>query len=321
VSTQPRDDLKSIGTRLKLEPSSKREVLSELHAHFEDQVEDLEESGLSREEACRVAAESFGSLRSVVDELNEVHSSSNWGQTAIAALPHLLFCLLFALHQWSNFVWVAATLVCTIGVTIYGWQHNKPTWFFTWLGYTLMPLFVVGFFLLERAVGSGSIFSPWWVWLLMVVYFPIILWLFIRILVQILRRDWLLGSLMALPVPALAGWFMMADWREALLGSDRQSIYALEPWIAMSFLSLAGIVVLFTRLRQRPLKAGALLVSGLATLIFVACSRGGNIDLLDLMILASMVVFLILGPALLEHKVVEQESESSDYLLQHNLRR
>jgi hypothetical protein len=320
VSTEPGRYLEGMRARLRLESASKREVLCELRAHFEDRADELEEAGLPREEAVRVAAESFGSLGTVVDELNQVHNSSNWPQTVVAALPHLLFCLLFALHQWSNGVWLAAIVVSTVGVAIYGWQHNKPTWFFTWLGYALMPLLVVGFFLMEEAFGSGNFLSKWWVWPLMVVYFPVILWLFVHILLQVLKRDWLLGSLMALPVPAMVGWFMTADWREALLGSDKQSVHSLEPWIALSFLTLAGIVVLFTRLRQRSLRAGVLLISGLAILVFMTCSNGGNIDLLHLVVLGSVMLFILLGPALLEHRVLEQEAKYSDILLGRNLR-
>ena len=309
----PRRYLHSARAALRLEDSSKREVLDELYTHLEDEVEELEEAGLSEEEAARVAAESFGPLKTVVDELNEVHNSSNWWQTAVAALPHLLFALLFASHQWSNVGWLLVVLMSTVGVAVYGWQHNKPTWFFTWLGYALMPLFVVGFFLLEQALRLGSLFSPWWVWVLMVVYFPVILWLFIHILIQVLRRDWLLGSLMALPLPVTVGWFMTAQWQEELLGGDQSSIQSLEPWIALSLLTLSGIVVLFTRLKQRPLKAAALICSGLAILTLIVCSNSGSMSLINLGLLASIMVVLLVGPAVLEHRIPHREAEPWDY--------
>lgn len=318
VSTGPRRYLGDVRTKLRLDSSSKRETLCELYAHFEDQVEELKEAGFSEEEAASIAARSFGPVKEIADELNEVHNRSNWAETLVAALPHFLFATLFALHQWSNIGWLVVILICTVGVAVYGWQHNKPTWFFTWLGYALIPLLVVGFFLLEHALSMKSLGSAWWVWLLLAVYFPVILWLFIHIVVRVLRRDWLLGSLMALPIPPIVGWFMTAQWKEELLEGGKHTVQSLEPWIALSFLTLAGIVVLFNRLKQRTLKVGALLVCGLAVVILIACSSGGSFGLLNVVVLALIILFLLLGPALLEHKVVDQDAKSPDYLLDHN---
>jgi len=281
-------------------------------------VEELEETGLSEEEATKVATQYFGSLKQVAGELSEAHNSSNWTQTIAAALPHLLFALLFALRLWSNISWLSVILISIVGIAIYGWQHNKPTWFFTWLGYALMPLLAVGVFLLERALSLDVFQSSWWVWLIVIGYFPIILLLFIHILIQVLRRDWLLGSLMVLPVPAIVGWFMTPEWKEGLLGSSRDSLHSLEPWMALSFLTLAGIVILFTRLRQRFLKAGILLAAGLAVLILIACSSG-NIGFPNVVILVLMTLFLLVGPALLEHKMAYQDSKFWDYLSKRNL--
>lgn len=317
--TELRYYLNNIRASLKLDPSSEKEILCELYTHFEDRVEELKEEGFSEEEATKAAAQYFGPLKAVAGELNEVHSSINWAQTIVAALPHLLFALLFALHQWSNVGWLSVILISIVGVAIYGWRHNKPTWFFTWLGYALVPLLVIGVFLLEQALNLNTLNSSWWVWLIVIIYFPLILWLFIHILLQVLRRDWLLGSLMVLPAPAIVGWFMTAQWKEESLEESRHPLYSLEPWIVLSFLTLAVIVILFTRLRQRPLKTGVLLAAGLAILILIACSSGGNIGFPNLVVLALVTLFLLLGPALLEHKIAHQEAKSWDYLLERNL--
>lgn len=307
-------------TRLRLDSAARKETFAELRAHLEDRVEELEEEGFSREEAVRVAAESFGNVRAVAEELNEAHDGTNWTQTVVAALPHVLFALLFALHQWSNVGWLLVILLCTTGVTVYGWQRSKPTWFFTWLGYTLMPLLVVGSFLVEYGLSLNGFGSSWWVWLLCGIYFPIILWLFVHIVIQVLRRDWLLGSLMTLPLPATVGWLMTTQWKEQLLGGGGQGIHGLEPWTALSFLTLGGIVVLFSRLKQRHLKVVTLLVSGLAVIVVIACSSA-SFGLPNLIILALLVLFLLVGPALVEHKVVDQDTESLDCLFEHNPRR
>ncbi len=314
--TELRHHLDRIRANLKLDSSSEKEILCELYTHFEDRVEELKEAGFSEEEATKAAAQHFGPLKAVASELNEVHSSINWAQTIAAALPHLLFALLFALHQWSNVSWLSVILISIVVVAIYGWRHNKPTWFFTWLGYALVPLLVIGVFLLEQALNLNNLNSSWWVWLIVIVYFPLILWLFIHILLQVLRRDWLLGSLMVLPVPAIVGWFLTAQQEKGLLGESRHPLYDLTPWIVLSFLTLAGIVILFTRLRQRPLKTGVLLAAGLAILILIAFSSGGSIGFPNLVVLALVTLFLLLGPALLERKIAHQEAEAWDYLLE-----
>jgi len=319
VSTGLKRYLADGKAKLRLDPASKRQTLYELYTHLEDRVEELEEAGISEEEATRMAMQSFGPLKPVAEELNEVHNSSNWTQSIIAALPHFLFSLLFALHQWSNIVWLTSILLCTIGVAIYGWYHNKPIWFFTWLGYALLPLLVFGFFLLQHALSLKTLSASWWVWLLLVVYSPVFLWLFIQIVVQTLRRDWLLGSLMALPILPIVGWFMTAQWKDNLLGEDKDTIRNLAPWIALSFLTLAGIVVLFNRLRRRRLKAGALLVSGFAMVILIARSSSGNFGLAETVIMASLILFLLLGPALLEHRLADHDAKSADSLLEQNL--
>ena len=308
------------GARLRLDSASGKETLAELQAHLEDQVEELEGEGFSQEEAATIAAECFGDVKAVADGLNEAHNSSNWPQAVAAALPHVLFSMLFALHQWSNVGWLLVILLCTAGVTIYGWQHNKPTWLFTWLGYTLIPLLVVGSFLVEYGLSLNSFGSSWWVWLLCGIYFPVILWLFVHIVIQVLKRDWLLGSLMMLPLPAVVGWLMTTQWKEQLLGGGGKGVHGLEPWIALSFLTLGGIVVLFIKLKQRHLKVATLLVSGVAVVVVVTCSSG-SFGLLNLIIPTLLILFLLLGPALVEHKLVDQDVESLDCFVESNLHR
>ncbi len=292
-----------------MDAPARRDVLNEMRGHIQEEVADLMEQGYTEEEAVRIASESFGTLDNLVQELNEVHNHSNWVQTLIAALPHLIFALLFALHLWSNMAWLVIILICTVGVTIYGWHHNKPTWLFTWLGYALIPLLIVGIFLLEQASKADTMIPSWLAWPLMIVYFPVILWFFLHIMIQVLRRDWLLGSLMALPVPPIVGWLMTAPWKSELLGAGTPALQSLEPWVALSFLTLAGIVALFTRLKQRPLKVGVLLLSGLTFLFIITFSTGGSVGIMTLVIVGFMAVLLLILPALLEQRLARAEVE------------
>jgi hypothetical protein len=88
----------------------------------------------------------------------------------------------------------------------------------------------------------------------------------------------------------------------------------------LSLLTLAGIVVLFNKFKQRRLKAGVLLISGLAVLIFIACSSAGSVGVLKLVFVASIMLLLLLAPALLERRVANQGDESWDFLFEHRPR-
>jgi hypothetical protein len=321
VLTELRQYLASIGAKLKLDSSSEKEILWELYTHFEDRVEELEETGVSEEEATKLAAECFGSPQTVAGALNEAHSSNNWAQAIVAALPHLLVALLFALRQWHNIFWLVAILGSIVVAVVYGWRRNKPDWFFSWLGYAILPLLMVGFILLILLGQALSLLSTnlpygWWVWLAALVYFPIMWWLLIPLAVQTIRRDWLLGSVMVLPLPAIAGWFLAVRQEEGVSGGGNQPfLHGLEPWIALSFFTLAGIVILFVRLRQRPLKTGVLLIAGLAILSLLACSSAG-LNFSNFVVLILVALFLLLGPALLGNRLERREAETWDHLLQ-----
>ncbi len=318
--TELRQYLASIGTKLKLDSSSEKEILWELYTHFEDRVEELTETGVSEEEATKLAAECFGSPQTVAGELNEAHTGSNWAQAVVAALPHLLIALLFALRQWHNILWLVAILGSVVVAVVYGWRRNKPDWFFSWLGYAILPLLVVGFILILLLGQALSLLSTdlpygWWVWLAALVYFPIMWWLIIPIAVQTIRRDWLLGSLMVLPLPAIAGWFLAVQQEEGLAGGGNQLFFhSLEPWIALSFFTLAGIVILFIRLRPRRLKTGVLLIAGLAILSLLAFSSAG-LDFSNFVVLTLVALFLVLGPALLGNRLERREAAIWDHLL------
>jgi hypothetical protein len=300
--------LNSVRLQLKLDPSSAKDILSELYTHFEDRVEDLQESGFTEEEATRIASQEFGSSKKVAEELHDVHSISNWPQAIMAALPHVLFGLLFAFRQWTNAFWLSIIVLSVFGVVAYGWKHNKPTWFFTWLGYALTPLLVVGLLLLDKALGAGVLSSSWWLWASVVVYFSIVTAICAIILAYTWRRDWLLGSLSVLPFLAVIGWVLTDRWSGGLIAGEG-FLHGLEPWIALSFLALAGIVIIFTRLKKRWLRVGVLLVAGLVVLTMMTSASGRSVDIANLVFLVIIALTIILGPALVDRRLAPRDQD------------
>ena len=88
-----------------------------------------------------------------------------------------------------------------------------------------------------------------------------------------------------LPFLAVIGWFLTAQWRDRLLQNGGGGLQGLEVWIALSLLTLAGIVILLTRLRKRWLKVAVLLVAGLVVLMLMALSSGGSIGFFNIAVL------------------------------------
>jgi hypothetical protein len=294
--------LNTVRLQLKLDPSSEKEILTELYNHFEDRVEELQESGLSEEEATAKASREFGPSQKVAEELHEVHSISDWPQAVMAALPHVLFGLLFAFRQYTNAFWLSIIIMSVIGAVAYGWRHHKPTWFFTWLGYALTPFLVVGLVLLDKALDVSVLSSSWWLWAIVVIYFTIVAAICTIILVHTWRRDWLLGSLSVLPFLAVIGWVLTDRWNGGLIQSGG-FLHGLEPWIALSFLALAGMVIIFTRLKKRWLRVGVLLVAALVILTMMTSAAGRNANLANVVLLAIIALAIILGPALVDRRL------------------
>ena len=287
--------LDSIKYNLRLDPSSEREVTSELETHIEDRLQELRQSGLSEEEAANTCVKLLGSAKLVARQIYEAHSQGTWRQALLASTPHLLFGLLFALNRWQGIGWLLIMLVLVLSMAVYGWWHGKPAWLFPWLGYSLLPVVAAGLLLLYLPKG--------WSWVAILLYIPLALWLLYRITVQTIKRDWLYSSLMLFPVPIILGWFLAVQLEGRFPEFSVERLHDLAPWIGLSFLALAVTAATFIRLRQRWLKVTVLFISGLLTLIMAACYAEGRLGLSTFLVLILVLLSLFLTPALLERKI------------------
>lgn len=284
--------LDNIRYNSKLNRSDEREVISELEAHIEDRIQELEEDGLSEEEAISTCLEQMGSTKLVAQQMYEAYSQGSWKQVLIASMPHLLFGLLFVLNWWQHIGWLSVVLLLILGTAVYGWWHGKPTWVFSWLGYSLLPVLAVGLLLIYLPRGWSLLAIP--------LYIPLALWWLFHIIIQTTRRDWLFSSLMLLPIPIIIGWFLAVSPEGKLTEYSLQRVYYFAPWIGLSFMALALTIAAFIRLRQRWLRICLLSISGLLTLTLVVYYTSGQLNTLTFsgLILVMWGVFLI--PPLLE---------------------
>ena len=90
--------LESVRDNLKLDFPAEKDVIAELETHVEDRFQEFIQSGLSQEEAGENCLGVLGSAKLIARQIYEAHSQGTWGQTLLAASPHLLFALLFVLN-------------------------------------------------------------------------------------------------------------------------------------------------------------------------------------------------------------------------------
>ncbi|TES84233.1 MAG: hypothetical protein E3J92_01815 [Dehalococcoidia bacterium] len=284
--------LDSVRENLKLDSSTEQEVIQELAAHIEDEVQELKDSGLSEEEAANTCLTLMGSAKTLARQIYESHSQGSWTQALFAAMPHLLFGLLFALSWWQGIIGLLAVLVVVLSVVVYGWWRGKPSWLFSWLGYSLLPVVFAGLLLLYLPAG--------WAWIAILVYIPMALWLVCSFTLKTIKRDWLYSSLMLLPLPIIIGWFLAVEPVDKMPAYWLQRLQEFAPWIGLTFLSLGVAVTTFIRLRKRWLRMSVLIMSGLITLTMIAYYTEGRLSVPAFLALIIVMLILLLSPALVE---------------------
>jgi hypothetical protein len=295
--------LDSVQENLRLDLSVAGEVIHELETHIEEEVQELREAGLSEEEAANACLGLLGSAKLVARQIYEAHSQGTWSQALLAAMPHLLFGLLFVLNWWRGIGWLLGMLVLILSTAVYGWWRGKPAWLFPWLGYSLLPVVAAGLLLLYLPEG--------WSWVAIVIYIPLALWLLYSITVKTIRRDWLYSSLMLLPVPTIIGWFLAVEPVNQFPEYWLQRIQDFAPWMGLTFLALGVTVATFIRLRKRWLRVSVLVMSGLITLTMVAYYTEGRLSIPAFLILIVVMLLLLLSPAFLERTLKHTEQQSA----------
>jgi hypothetical protein len=297
--------LEYIKYRSRLSPSETTGIISELETHLEDSVRELTENGLSEEEATRTCLDRMGGTGLVARRIYEAYSQGSWTQALLAAMPHLLFGLLFVLNWWHYAGWLTVVLLLTLATTVYGWWHGKPTWVFSWLGYTLLPIIVLGILLLYL--------PNIWSLLTLVIYLPVAMWWLFRIVIHITKKDWLFSTVMLMPLPIIVGWFIAVSPAGKLDETSLQRLNFFAPWIGLSFIVLALTIAVFLRLRQRALRIGLLAASGVLTLSLVVYYTFGRLNTLTFLGLMLVMWGVLLVPPVLERYLRRNERIYREY--------
>ncbi len=180
---------------LELSSSQKEEVLCELSTHLEEEVEELEREGLSGEEASTKAVEALGSTEEIAKALNQVYAHGSDREAILASLPYFLSFFLFSLGLEEN---IGALIFGggTVIVALLLGRTTRSPWVLTWMGYSFVLLFALGF-VMWNVISS-----------LALVYSLAVVSLLLSKVIGVAKEDPYLIPLISVPPLIFGVWFL-----------------------------------------------------------------------------------------------------------------
>ncbi|HVO38622.1 MAG TPA: hypothetical protein VMV03_06280 [Spirochaetia bacterium] len=311
MRTEVASFLNQVRAHLHLDPGTESRVISELYTHFQEKVSELQDGGLPEPLATREALASFGGARSIARLMYEAYSRGSWMEALISCQPHMIVAALFATHVWRQPVLLVTAFSTIVFIALVGWRRGTPPWLYSWIGYAVFPLLILTYVSWDPAVrtvtyvayGTG-IPAPLWQLGLLGCLCMSTIWLVAATTVKIARRDWILVSLMLLPLPVLAIWLITVSRSEGyLLNALRGFEGRFSRWdtaMALFCATLGVASVFFVRIRQRLLKAGAVLAVGIVGGAAVLRSFWGLGGLFAIIVLSLSLLAFLTSPFLLK---------------------
>jgi hypothetical protein len=238
---------------LRIDSRARQAVAREFRAHLEDHIRDLRWRGLSEEEACNAAVESFGNPQLIAEDLLRIHSKGTWRDAFLTSLPHLVVAMLLTVSfRYGAACGVACVLATAVGI-YHTVSRKAPSWSFSWMGYCLVPFIIAAFLLLDA--------TRWWT-ILGVAYIPCAVLLVVYVIKLTASRDILYVSLMLAPWVVIIVWCMatqcIGDLQTGHVNSYELRAHGRE--LVGSFVTLAISSFMFARIARRWGKALALIV-------------------------------------------------------------
>jgi hypothetical protein len=316
--------LDDVRNHLHLDPGTEQRVINELYSHFEEKVADLEEQGATRETATSSALESFGDSRQIARLMYEAYSRGSWTEALISCQPHLIVAALFATHVWRSPVLLGAAFAAIIAISILGWRNGATNWLYSWLGYAVLPLLVIGYLSIDPVArtitylfsGQGTP-APLWHLAALAALYGFGIWVLCAMAVSVARRDWILLSLMILPLPVLVIWIVTETKLVGFLPSALVSIEArFSRWdgaMATFFLFLGVLTAAFVRARARAVKVCAVVIVGIIGSALAARSIWADTGFGRLVLIALCLSAVLMIPLLI-HSLLGREQGSDEAL-------
>lgn len=307
---QTRTLAEQLKSYLRLDPQEEAEVMKELQSHLEDRLAEFRDEGLPEDAALKRAGLYFGQPQTIAQQLYEVHNRGTWRDAALAALPALIFSALFASHMWQRWPLVAAIFAVTAGVTLMGWLQGRPFWLFPWVGFCLTPLAIGGYFaantLIERPWSREMTPQALMGLIASAAYFPPALAILFAATLRAVRRDWVVASLMLMPIAPFAVWVTAVRANGGLLTPNVEIVEGYDQAMSLVLLALAFTSAVFVRIGKRTWKLGLVMVAPLLTLFIVSYSYDDGVAFWPIAGRALLLLALLLSPALLDFSVVRR---------------
>ena len=313
--------LYALARRLHLDPAEKDEIIQELEAHLEDKAAELEAQGVDHDTAVTRAVQEMGAPNAVAQGMYEVHSPGVWRDVFLATIPHFLLASLFALHLWSHYFLVSLLLIAIAFVTWRNWRAGNPSkWSYSWMGYSLAaPALSWLLSLITLGYGAWTLITtgqlPFNVvfFFLLIGYVPFSMWIMANVIFKMVKRDWLLASLTALPFPFLTSWVLFLNWQGGLWSDQAERMQDSDTARALIFLAMAVTTAVFLKVGPRLLRIGLLTVTTSILVIITAASLPVSLNALAVVLMIVASLAFLLSPAMLESKIEQRRLEAEGF--------
>lgn len=290
--------------------------MRELYGYFQEKTNELQENGLSERQSTMVAIQCCGRPRVIARRMYEAYSKGCWAEAVLALLPHFIIAGLFLSHFWRHPFVAPIAFIFIVGVTLYGWWHGKPSWLYPWVGYSLGLLLIGGYVFRHTLVQAASFllwrsetFPSIWTLLLVSALCLSSFCIIVRTTIRVSRRDWILASLMLVPLPIVGGWLLSLEQAGGLIRGSAELLHLSDTSMAQALVTLGITSAAFILLRQRVLKVGALVSIGSIALAIVAHNLWGNQGFLSLLAISLLLLLFLLSPAIIEAKMRHDEQK------------
>ena len=121
-----------------------------------------------------------------------------------------------------------------------------------------------------------------------------------NVLFKMVKRDWLLASLTALPFPFLTSWILFLNWQGGLWSNHAERMQDTDTDRAFIFVAMAITTAIFLKLGPRLLRIGLLTVSTTILVVITAASLPVSLNVLAVALMIVASVAFLLCPAMLE---------------------
>ena len=312
--------LHALARRLHLDPAEKDEIIQELEAHLEDKAAELETQGVDPETAMARAVEEMGAPNAVARGMYEVHSPGVWRDVLLSTIPHFLLAAFFALHLWSHYFLVSLLLIAIAFVTWRNWRAGSPSkWSYSWMGYSLAaPALSWLLSLITLGYGAWTLLTTgrlpfnMVLFFLLIGYVPFSMWIMANVIFKMVKRDWLLASLTALPFPFLTSWILFLNWQGGLWSEHAERMQDSDTARAFIFVAMAVTTAVFLKVGPRLLRIGLLTVTTSILVIITSASLPVSLSALAVVLMIVASLAFLLSPAMLESKLDSRRYGAED---------